>query len=67
MMQNTFPLVKNGCPVGAGTQRILIEINDVDMSALDRKTDVHEVTNEGRGHLTDSNEAMDLRIAIIQP
>ena len=47
MMQNTFSFVKNGCPVGAGVQCILVEVNNIHMPALDWKTDVHEMTNKG--------------------
>ena len=47
MVQNTLPFVKNGCPIGAGVQCILVKVNNINMPALDRKTDVQEMTNKG--------------------
>ena len=46
MMQNALPFVKDGCPIGAGLQCILVKINNIDMPTLDGKTDVHEMTNK---------------------
>ena len=45
-MQDSLPLVKDGCPVGAGVQCILVKINNIYMPALDRKTDVQEMTDK---------------------